>query len=203
MLFKSNMFPGRKRSFLFLLAMLFCMCACYRSNAQVAAQQSSLSTNSIFTDPSKVNWDDVQAMTAKDGNLTVIQKNKERMLVSRAAYTKYVQKHYKASGAPLFENVEVEPAYPGGQKAWMQYLIRNLRYPQEALNKQVSGSVVVQFIVDEKGKVKEIEPLTTLGSGLEAEVIRLVKESGKWHPAIQNLHLVRAYKQLSIQFQQK
>ena len=126
--------------------------------------------------------------------------NGTRVQVSRAAYVKYAQKNNKVSKAPVFEKMEIEPEYPGGQKAWLRYVMMHLRYPQEALDKQVAGSVVVQFMVDEKGRVKDIKPLTHLGHGLETEAANIIRSSGIWYPGIQNFHVVKGYKQLSILF---
>src|SRR4051812_6127762 len=56
-----------------------------------------------------------------------------------------------------FTKVEIESEYPGGAAAWQRYLNRNLRYPQEAIDNEVQGPVVVQFIVDKEGNVSDVE----------------------------------------------
>ena len=50
----------------------------------------------------------------------------------------------------------VQPAYPGGKEAMMKFLNKNIQYPDLASAYDVEGSVVMTFIVDKDGKVKDI-----------------------------------------------
>ena len=43
-----------------------------------------------------------------------------------------------------FTKVEIESEFPGGTSAWMRYLNKSLRYPQEAIDNEVQGNVIVQ-----------------------------------------------------------
>ncbi|HMH34780.1 MAG TPA: M56/M15 family metallopeptidase, partial [Puia sp.] len=44
----------------------------------------------------------------------------------------------------IFKKVEIESDFPGGPRAWAQYLNKNLHYPDEAVNHEIQGNVVVQ-----------------------------------------------------------
>lgn len=101
----------------------------------------------------------------------------------------------------LFTEVEIESSFPGGPSAWMQFLNRTFRYPQEAQQREIQGTVVVQFIVDKEGKVSNIEAISgpTVG-GLREEVVRVIRLSGKWEPAVQNGRKVKSYKRQPITF---
>jgi periplasmic protein TonB len=95
---------------------------------------------------------------------------------------------------------EKESEFPGGIKAWSKYLSDNLTYPDRAVSGNIQGQVVVRFIVDKEGFV--IEPVIS-GSveySIDAEAIRIIKNSGKWEPAFQNGHVVKSYKQQPINF---
>lgn len=98
-----------------------------------------------------------------------------------------------------FTKVEIESEYPGGAAAWQRYLNRNLRYPQEAIDNEVQGAVVVQFIVDKEGNVSEVEAISG-PQELRAEAVRVIKKSGKWTPAVQNGRQVKSYKKQPIVF---
>lgn len=100
-----------------------------------------------------------------------------------------------------FTKVEIESEYPGGTAAWMRYLNRNFRFPEDAINNEIQGTVVVQFIVDKEGNVSEVEAISgpELG-GLRQEAVRVIKQSGKWIPAIQNGRSVKSYKKQPVQF---
>jgi protein TonB len=98
-----------------------------------------------------------------------------------------------------FTKVEIESEYPGGAAAWQRYLNRNLRYPQEAIDNEVQGAVVVQFIVDKEGNVSEVEAISG-PQELRSEAVRVIKKSGKWTPAVQNGRQVKSYKKQPIVF---
>jgi protein TonB len=98
-----------------------------------------------------------------------------------------------------FTKVEIESEYPGGAAAWQRYLNRNLRYPQEAIDNEVQGAVVVQFIVDKEGNVSDVEAISG-PQELRPEAVRVIKKSGKWTPAVQNGRQVKSYKKQPIVF---
>lgn len=100
-----------------------------------------------------------------------------------------------------FTKVEIESEYPGGQSAWRRYLSKTFRYPQEAVDNEIQGTVVVQFIVDKEGVVSDVVAISgPTDGGLREEAIRVIKRSGKWTPAIQNGRHVKSYKKQPITF---
>lgn len=98
-----------------------------------------------------------------------------------------------------FTKVEIESSYPGGAAAWTRYLIKTLRYPQEAQDNEIQGAVVVQFIVDKEGTVSDVEAISG-PTELRDEAVRVIKKSGKWTPAVQNGRKVKSYKKQPILF---
>jgi protein TonB len=100
-----------------------------------------------------------------------------------------------------FTKVEIESAFPGGDQAWLRYLNKNLRYPDDAVNNEIQGTVVVQFIVDKEGNVSDVQAISGPDQGgLREEAVRVIKKSGKWTPAIQNGRQVKSYKKQPIVF---
>lgn len=98
-----------------------------------------------------------------------------------------------------FTKVEIESSYPGGAAAWTRYLLKTLRYPQEAQDNEVQGTVVVQFIVDKAGMVSNVEAISG-PQELRDEAVRVIKKSGQWTPAVQNGRQVKSYKKQPIVF---
>jgi periplasmic protein TonB len=100
-----------------------------------------------------------------------------------------------------FTKVEIESDFPGGTAAWLRYLNKNLRYPDDAVNNEIQGTVVVQFIVDKEGNVSDVNPISgPENGGLREEAVRVIKKSGKWTPAVQNGRQVKSYKKQPIVF---
>jgi len=66
------------------------------------------------------------------------------------------------------------PQYPGGKKAFQEFIRNNLRYPKEALENRVEGAVHVKYRVDGLGKVVEVEVIHGIGYGCDEEAMRVV-----------------------------
>jgi protein TonB len=100
-----------------------------------------------------------------------------------------------------FTKVEIESEFPGGPAAWLRYMNKNLRYPDDAVNNEIQGTVVVQFIVDKEGNVSDVQAISGPDNGgLREEAVRVIKKSGKWTPAVQNGRQVKSYKKQPIVF---
>jgi len=101
----------------------------------------------------------------------------------------------------IFTKVEIESMYPSGPEGWLRFLNKNLHYPDDALNNGIQGVVMVQFIVDEKGNVSNVQAVSGPESGgLREEAVRVIKKSGLWTAAIQNGRQVKSYKRQPITF---
>ena len=101
----------------------------------------------------------------------------------------------------IFRTVEIESMYPTGTEGWRRFLNKNLHYPEEAQNIEVQGVVMVQFIVDEKGNVSNVQAVSGPETGgLREEAVRVIKKSGNWTAAIQNGRQVKSYKRQPITF---
>jgi hypothetical protein len=96
----------------------------------------------------------------------------------------------------IFDSVDVEAAFPGGEVAWRRFLERNLNGNVPVDNGAPVGAytVYVEFVVKADGTVGAIVPLTELGYGMEEEVVRMMKKSGRWSPAMKNGKPVNAYR---------
>jgi TonB family protein len=95
----------------------------------------------------------------------------------------------------------VEMAAPeGGRKAFKEYLEKNLRYPEQALNNKVEGKVTVQFTIEPSGKISDFRVLKSLGYGCDEEVVRLIKQGPKWVPTKKNSEAVKDKVRVRMRF---
>ena len=88
----------------------------------------------------------------------------------------------------IFEKVEIEASFTGGEGAWKKYLERNLNPNAPVDNGAPEGTytVYVQFVVSKDGSISDVKALTNHGYGMEAEAMRVIKKGPKWIPAVQN-----------------
>jgi periplasmic protein TonB len=90
---------------------------------------------------------------------------------------------------PVFEAKEVQPEFPGGAQAWVNYLNRNLQTPAD-LGPGEKKTVLIKFMVDADGSVTGFTVVRSGGYAFDNEVIRVLRKMPKWKPAIQNGHPV-------------
>ena len=102
----------------------------------------------------------------------------------------------------IFEAVDIEAGFPGGELAWRTYLEQNLNANTPVDHGAPAGSytVWIQFIVDKEGKISNIKMLTHQGYGMETEVMRILRKSPPWSPAEQNGRKVKAYRKQPVTF---
>lgn len=90
------------------------------------------------------------------------------------------------SESELFNIVEEMPEFKKrGYKDFEEYIQKNLRYPEEVVEKEISGIVMVQFVIDVTGKIKNIEVAKKVNPLLDKEAVRVISSSPKWKPGKQ------------------
>ncbi|WP_341837659.1 M56 family metallopeptidase [Chitinophaga pollutisoli] len=101
----------------------------------------------------------------------------------------------------IFTLVEQPPSFIGGDEALNVYLGDNIRYPKEAIDKDTKGTIFVQFVVRADGSISDVKTVgKVIGSGLEQESIRVVKNMPKWKAGKQNGKFVNVQFVLPIRF---
>ena len=84
-----------------------------------------------------------------------------------------------------FSVVEQMPEYPGGMRAGLEFMARNLRYPAKAQEAGKQGRVIVQFVVRKDGSLSDFKVLRPVDPWLDAEAIRVISTMPKWKPGMQ------------------
>ncbi|GAA4779259.1 energy transducer TonB [Olivibacter ginsenosidimutans] len=101
----------------------------------------------------------------------------------------------------IFVGVEIAPSFPGGMKAFLDYVAKNYNYPAAAKEQGISGRIILSFIVEKDGSLTDIDVVRDLGLGTGEEAVRLLQSAPKWKPGIQNGRPVRVRYQLPIALQ--
>jgi protein TonB len=100
----------------------------------------------------------------------------------------------------IFTAVEQQAEFPGGPRAFGQFLQRNLRYPSAAQRGNVAGKVFVEFVVNRDGSIEDIKVVKGIGFGCDEEALRVLKLVPKWSPGKQSGRPVRSRFTLPITF---
>ena len=100
------------------------------------------------------------------------------------ANTNATAQNKKAANDKVLEKAEVMPEYPGGEQAMMKFVADNVKYPQEAIDKEVSGRVMVGFVVEKDGSISDVKVVKGIGGGCDEEAVRVVNAMPKWKPGM-------------------
>jgi len=103
-------------------------------------------------------------------------------------------------GYILYDPIETDPIFPGGQDSLFMFLKANIVYPKAAKKQKIEGNVLVSFVVEKEGSITNVKVVRGVDSLLDAEAIRVVKLMPKWIPATQNAEPVRVMYRLPIVF---
>ena len=127
-------------------------------------------------------------------------------LVSNQAIGLSVPKASVSSAAPaapesvVLNYAEQMPAFPGGTTALHQFLVTHITYPPEAFKAGRSGSVVVQFVVDEQGRTRDVEAVRTSDPEFDTTAKYVVLMMPWWTPGLDKGQPVRVRCTLPINF---
>jgi uncharacterized protein len=83
---------------------------------------------------------------------------------------------------PIGEPDQLMPQFPGGEKEMMKFIKSNLKYPDIARRKGISGTVIVNFVVGSDGKLSRIKVMRGIGSGCDEEAVRIFQLMPNWNP---------------------
>lgn len=96
----------------------------------------------------------------------------------------------KANSVGVFYSVDKEAEYDGGREELQDKIINNLKYPEDAKDWGVEGTIYVKFVVDEDGEIPYATTSTNIETSMESylndleeQAVEAVKAtSGQWEP---------------------
>lgn len=68
-----------------------------------------------------------------------------------------------------------KPGYPGGDEALNDFIVKNLKYPEEAKAAKIEGTVIVDYHVTDNGVVSQAQVIKSIGYGCDEEALRLIR----------------------------
>ncbi|MVN21228.1 energy transducer TonB [Mucilaginibacter arboris] len=80
---------------------------------------------------------------------------------------------------------EALPTFKGGESAFGRYLSQNVHYPARPKQRNIQGRVILSFTVEKDGSLTDFKILKSVDPDLDAEAIRVLSQSPKWNPGIQ------------------
>ena len=100
----------------------------------------------------------------------------------------------------IYSSAEEMPSYPGGMKAFYQYVKRNLVYPPQAKRDSIQGVVVIRFVVEKDGSITNATVARSLEASMDTTALDVVRNMRRWIPANDHGMTVRCKYSVPIQF---
>ena len=102
----------------------------------------------------------------------------------------------------VYKKGEKPAEFTGGILNWESFMKRNLDADVPTRKNAPKGGydVIVKFLIKKDGSIEDVEAITNLGFGMEEEVIRVIKKSPNWIPAMKDGENVDSYQKQVIAF---
>ncbi len=100
----------------------------------------------------------------------------------------------------IFEVVEQNAQFPGGEEACYKWLSEHIKYPAVCQEQGIQGRVFVSFVVNKDGSIVDVKVMRSPDENLSKEAERVVKQMPKWKPARQGNKTVRSRFNLPVMF---
>jgi protein TonB len=95
---------------------------------------------------------------------------------------------------------DIEAEFPGGYEEWKKYLLKEMKYPEIAIENGDQGTVYVMFIVETDGSIGDVKVTKGVSFEVDREARRVIKSSPKWIPGRINKVNVRSRLNIPIKF---
>jgi periplasmic protein TonB len=98
--------------------------------------------------------------------------------------------------------IETPPVPHGGFEGLSKYLRKEMKYPTDAVRKNIKGRVLVEFVIDTDGSVDQstVTVIESVFRSIDLEAMRVVRNMPKWTPGTQDDVPVRVRMVLPLTF---
>ena len=144
--------------------------------------------------------DELAETTTAFGQSDFDQGTDDRNVVREHKDEIVVEEKKEVEENKVFTAVEQMPQFPGGDAELMKYISKNLKYPPVAMENNIQGRVVVQFVVTKTGKIGEVKVARGKDPDLDKDAVRVVKTLPDFIPGKMNGQTVNVWYTLPITF---
>lgn len=103
----------------------------------------------------------------------------------------------------VYEEVQVQPMFVGGDAAMQKFIEENLQYPADAKSKGIQGEVIVKCMINNEGRVIETQVGTSVDPELDEEALRVVSLMPAFNPGMIDGACVAMWHTVAVKFEIK
>lgn len=105
-----------------------------------------------------------------------------------------------AENDTILAAVDKEPEFPGGNAARIEFILQNIKYPEDAQRNKLEGKVYIQFVVSSIGQIIQAKVVKKLSPSLDEEALRVINSFPRWIPGELNGKKVPVYRVMQVTF---
>ena len=125
------------------------------------------------------------ATPVDDIHYKVTEKSDESIQITERNSDVVVTEKADAPGTLQFIKTETAPNFPGGKSKLMDFVNKNIQFPEAAYtNGVLDMDAVVQLTIAKDGVVKNAQIVKSSGKTLDAEAIRVARMLPQFHPGL-------------------
>ena len=137
--------------------------------------------------------------------ITIRAERMENRLLNITTFLQHPDEPYtvimfRKNSTRIYSVVEEMPEYPGGMKAFVNYLKRKLVYPPQAKKENLEGVVAVQFVVEKDGRITSPTVVRSLRADMDSAALTAIRNMPNWIPAREHGMRVRCKYSVPVQF---
>lgn len=113
---------------------------------------------------------------------------------------------YSSGDVIPYADCDVKPSFLGSNEPssfLIKWVYTYLRYPEDCVLEGIQGRVLVDFIIDEKGRVGNVKVLRSLDPRLDEEAVRVISASPNWKPGKLRGNKVKSEVSMYVEFRLK
>lgn len=156
--------------------------------------------NSEKDTPSVVEYEDLERELEYIYNYALALVNGEKPAFRR---TETSTRKNNADNVVAYSDCDTKPSFLGStnpSQFLQKWVYVYLKYPQKAIDEGIQGRVLVEFVIDEKGKVKDVRVVRGVDPLLDDEAVRVVSASPDWKAARVRGEKVKCRMSLYVEF---
>ena len=111
-----------------------------------------------------------------------------------------VDKKEEINPDSIYYVTEIGPEFPGGPQALLDYLKANVNYPAQCREAKIQGRVLINFVVQKDGSIKNVSVLKSVHPLLDEEARRVISTMPKWKPGMEHGTPVRVQYTVPVNF---
>jgi protein TonB len=100
----------------------------------------------------------------------------------------------------IYETADKMPEYPGGWEELINFIVKNVNYPEEARAQKVHGTVYVSFVVNTRGFIEDVHLLNSIHPAIDNEVLRIMGKLERFTPGFKGGKPVKVRFSIPVRF---